>query len=293
MARADHAVAAAEYEHAHALTEDPVLLFKAAGAHDAAGNCEAARAFYERYLAEGTPDDGFRRQAEARIAAARGGACGDPARSAGAGGDADGGGADGAGGDADGAASGSALGAGDAAAALAGDSDAAAPEQGPPPGPLQGPPSFADQEPSWQRSAAWISVGATAALVTAGAMLAMSAESREEDLDYLIRYRDLGTDTPARYAGQIQERYDTLIDEGERLARYSRLTFAAAGVAAAAAAVFFIIDPSSGSSSGPSSGPSSESSAGAGQGRAPATARRHVAPGLVPGGLGVVAGWEF
>lgn len=261
MAEGDPALAAAEYERAHALTQDPVLLFKIAGAHDQAGNCAAARTYYERYLGEGSPDESFRARAEERMTACTTAAA-DPAR---------------------GATTPAGAGSGDPAAQGNAEGNGAAYDgiewitaEGA--GPLGGPPSFIELEPTWQESAGWVSVGTAAALLTAGTMLALSAESRQEDIDYLVRYRDLESEQPARFEGPVQDRYEELVREGEQLELASRLVLGAAGLAAASAAVFFYLDSSA------------RAEALAGDQRA---ARRHVAPALVSGSPGFIAGWEF
>ena len=103
------------------------------------------------------------------------------------------------------------------------------------------PPSLEDEEPSWQRTAAWSSVGIAVALATTGAVLGLSAASREEDVDNLIEFRD-AEGQPAIYTGATRERYNDLISEGDRLESLAVVAFAASGVAAASAALFFFLD---------------------------------------------------
>ena len=267
LGEGDYALAAAEYERAHALTQDPVLLFKIAGAHDRAGECADARIYYERYLQEGSPDESFRARAEERMTACEAAAPA-PARGSGAM-PADAG--EGAG---NGGPAATASPTASAAASAAGDAAGAGGA-----GPDGGPPSFIELEPTWQQSAGWVSVGATAALLTAGTMLALSAESRQEDLEYLVRYRDLNDDRPARYEGPAQDRYEELVREGNQLELSARLVLGAAGLAAASAAVFFYLD--------------SSARADALTEGAPRAARRHVAPALVSGSPGIIAEWEL
>jgi hypothetical protein len=103
------------------------------------------------------------------------------------------------------------------------------------------PPDVVEEPPSWQRTAAWTSVGMTFALGTTAAVLALSAGSREEDIQNLIEFRD-AEGRPATYTGATSDRYRDLVDEGDRLDKLSVVALAATGVAAAASAVFFVLD---------------------------------------------------
>lgn len=103
------------------------------------------------------------------------------------------------------------------------------------------PRSLDEEEPSWQRTAAWSSVGIAVALLTTGAVLGLSAASREEDVDNLIEFRD-AEGQPAIYTGATRERYRDLISEGDRLESLAVVAFAASGVAVASAALFFVLD---------------------------------------------------
>lgn len=109
-------------------------------------------------------------------------------------------------------------------------------------GKVEAPPkSLEEDEPSWQRTAAWSSVGIAIALATTGAVLGLSAASREEDVDNLIEFRD-AEGQPAVYTGATRARYNDLISEGDRLESLAVVAFAASGAAAAAAALFFVLD---------------------------------------------------
>ena len=96
-------------------------------------------------------------------------------------------------------------------------------------------------EPGWERTAAWTTVGITFAFGTAAAVLGLSAASREEDIDNLINFRD-PEGQPAIYTGATRDRYRDLVDEGKRLERLSIAALIATGGAAATAAVFFVLD---------------------------------------------------
>ncbi|ACY16701.1 hypothetical protein [Haliangium ochraceum] len=125
---------------------------------------------------------------------------------------------------------------------------------------------------SAQRSFAWVAVGTAAAFLTSSIVLALSAESREDEMNYLIGFRTPGDGLPSPYAGPIRDRYEELGDEGRRLARYSWITLGLAGASAAAAVALFV----------------TEGGAAASDERA-----RHLRPTLLPGGAGISAGWRF
>jgi hypothetical protein len=103
-------------------------------------------------------------------------------------------------------------------------------------------PTYADEGVRWQRTAAWISVGLAAVGVTAGAVLAASAASREDDLTQLINYRDPITGQQRAFSGTTKDDYQAKIDEGNRLSNFATAAFIGAGVFAAAAVTFFVLD---------------------------------------------------
>jgi hypothetical protein len=91
--------------------------------------------------------------------------------------------------------------------------------------------------PSRNKDAAWLFVGGALTFVTAGAVLAYSTESSEQDLRDL--YETEGSD-PTQYDEETRQRYDDLLDEG---ARYERLAWTAFGLAAGCAVgatIFFV-----------------------------------------------------
>lgn len=278
MKSGDHALAAGEYGKAYEITRDPVLFYKIASAHYEARNCADAVTYFTRYLAEGKPDEKFRAVTQERIDACTARAeqgSGDAAATAGTG--------DRPAGSAGQESSAASEGVADTSAGPSGDDSGneSANESGGEssgaataglPGGDARPPSFADQEVTWQSKAAWVSVGLAATFVTAGAVLGLSASSREEDLRNLIEFR-YADGKPAIYAGNPRARYEDYIDEGERLAGYSRLALGAAGLAAVSATVFFILDARSGKEA-------AETSA-------------QIAPLATPDALGMSAGWRF
>lgn len=265
MNKGDYAQAVTGYTAAYEVTKDPVLFFKIASAHDKGGRCATALPYYERYLAEGKPDERFAALTRERIetckAAGKASPAAEPSSTVPAAGDSAA------------PASATATEAPAPAASTAAEDVPAAPADDEP-APMadvgKAPPSFADQRTTWQRNAGWLSVGIAVTFTTAGAVLAMSASSREEDIDNLIRFR-YPSGEPAQYTGTTRDRYEELVDEGEELATYARIAFGAAGVAAAAATVFFIMDVKT----------------------SPDEARTAIAPMASPDSLGVSASLRF
>jgi hypothetical protein len=210
--KGDHATAAREYGIAYEITKDPVLFYKIGQSYDKAGDCTSASAYYGRYLKEGNPSEEFKQKTEAAMKRCgqtpepeKGTSTGDRKPEAGTG-----------------------------KPEMAPDQEAV--------GAVKAPPrSLVEEEPSWQRTAAWSSVGIAIAFATTGAVLGLSAASREEDVDNLIEFRD-AEGQPATYTGATRERYRDLISEGDRLESLAVVAFAASGAAAAAAALFFILD---------------------------------------------------
>jgi tetratricopeptide (TPR) repeat protein len=212
-AKGDHATAAREYGIAYDITKDPVLFYKIAQSYQQAGDCTSARAYYGRYLKEGNPSEEFKTKTEEAMRTCGQAQPAQPEPQVGA-----------------------APPAGSQAPAAASDQEAvgAAAVSAPPR-------SLEEEEPSWQKTAAWTSVGIAVALVTTGAVLGLSAASREEDVQNLVDFRD-AEGQPATYTGATRERYNDLISEGDRLESLAVVAFAASGVAAASAALFFVLD---------------------------------------------------
>ncbi|HTM23304.1 MAG TPA: hypothetical protein VL172_22435 [Kofleriaceae bacterium] len=264
LKKGEWAIAQREFGTCYEVTKDPVMFYWIAYAHDKGGNCDAATIYYRRYIKEGKPGESDRKRSEDAIARCEGGA--KPPDNGGGGDvkppDNGGGGAVKPVGDDD----------DDGGTGLVkptGDDDL------PPPGGGGGPPSDVDTKPSWKWTAAWISVGGTVAFATAGAVLGLSAKSRQEDIENLIQYRD-NQGRPASFDPLIQARYDDLVDEGKKLDRLSKISFAVAGGAAAAAVLFFVLDHTS-----------SKHAEGS------ASRRIHLAPAVAGDGAGLTLGWEL
>jgi hypothetical protein len=278
-------LAAREYAIAYEITKDPVLFYKIGTANEKAGDCEAALVYYGRYLREAKPDAELRKTTEERIAYCNaktgktGGGTSPTTGSSVTTGTTTGTGAT--------AGTGSTTGPGTGATDTGGGATtgttepaaggALAPDFGDDdddvatPAPGEGGPTFVDEEASWTKTAGWVSVGASVAFLTAGAVLALSADSREEDVQNLIDFRD-PEGQPATYSGNTRSRYEDLVDEGDSFNTYSTIAFAAAGVAAATAVTFFVLDATSG-------------------GSAEAATAFH--PVVGPSTVGFAAGWEF
>jgi tetratricopeptide (TPR) repeat protein len=255
----DWARAAKEYGVAYEITRDPVLFFKLGNAYQLSGDCTRAVEYYERYIAEANPSDEYRADTQTRIAncnTSLAGATTEPAEP----------------------------------------DDPAPPEETTPtpattttPGLEEasaedsaevnvgtdseqvGQPTFLDDEPTWQETAAWTSVGVSFALLSVSAILGLSADSREEDIDNLFRYRD-SEGNPAEYTETVRKRHESLIEEGEDLNTMSMVALGLAGVSTVSAVVFFVLDSSA---SNESEGLSS------------------IRPTLSEDSVGVSAGWTF
>ncbi|NVB78815.1 MAG: hypothetical protein HOV81_10505 [Kofleriaceae bacterium] len=90
---------------------------------------------------------------------------------------------------------------------------------------------------SKKKDTAWLLVGGALTFVTAGVVLAYSANSSEQDL------RDLyvsNNGKPPRFDDNTQKRYDDLVSEGERFEHLSWAAFGLAGGCAIAATVLFL-----------------------------------------------------
>jgi hypothetical protein len=85
----------------------------------------------------------------------------------------------------------------------------------------------------------WLLVGGSIALVTAGAVLAYSANAAERDVEDL--YVGLNG-TPPPFNDTTRKLYDDAIAEGRRYQTLSIVSFGLAGAMAAGAAVWFAVD---------------------------------------------------
>jgi len=245
MKEGRYSAAASEYGIAFEVIQDPILFYKIGVAHQLDGKCDAAVVYFKRYIKEGKPKEDFLATVEDKIAACDGAGGTTPPDPDGDGGmiDADPDAVPDADPDPDPEPDADL----DADADPDTDTDTGAGTGTGADGP--GAPSFLDTQPSWKKSAAWVSVAATVGFGTVGAILLMSSRSRQEDIETLADFRD-AQDLPAEYEGTVQERYETLVDEGESFKRWSTIGFAAAGVAAVAAVTLFALEGKGGGESG-------------------------------------------
>ncbi len=275
FAKGEFAIAAREFGVAYEITKDPVLFYKIAEAQEKSGDCDTAMVYYGRYLREAKPDDEYKKLTQAALKRCGGGSAAKP---------------DTSGGSATGAGSGTGTGAGTdtgtgttatgggtatdtgtgGGASVTGGGSPFGDDDAPPP------PHVTDDEGShWKRTTGWVAVGLTVGLATTGAVLGLSASSRQEDLKNLIDFRSAQGD-PATFEGSIKDKYDNLVDEGQKFDKLSKVAFAAAGGTAIIATVFFILDAKD--------TPKDETTAMRGH---------HVTPIIGAGQVGLGVGWEF
>jgi hypothetical protein len=260
MARADFSSAALEYGVAYDITKDPILFFKIGQANERAGKCPVALTYYNRYVKEGNPNEEYKVLVAERIAACTPGDHGAGDHGAGDHGAGDHGAGDHGAGD---------HGAGDHGGDIAVPIGDDVIGDGGPNGEVG--PSFIDQRGSWKRTGAWISTGLTVGLVAAGAVLALSAEGSEEDIQALIDFRNGGR--PVRY-NEVKSQYDSLAADGKRFDQLATAAFIGAGATTAIAVTLFLLDRG-----------------GTQHDSVPAMA--HVRPTFDRHGGGVAVGWEF
>jgi hypothetical protein len=229
-----YADAMRDFGAAYEITKDPVVFFKIALANEKAGKCDVALVYYARYLREAKPAQHFVDTTKEHVAAC-GGASDDtlagmdgsgsgstPTKSsepevgqgalAATGSDTGSGSDAGAGSDAGSGADLTGLGSGSATPAVT---------------------------HRHGRDLPWLMIGGALAFVTAGAVLAYSASSSEQDIRDL--YVGLDNMSPV-YDMKTQQRYQELLDEGHR---YQYLSLGAFGIAAGftvAATLLFVHD---------------------------------------------------
>ncbi len=274
FAKGEFAIAAREFGVAYEITKDPVLFYKIAEAQEKSGDCDTAVVYYGRYLHEANPDAEYQKLTKAALKRCGAGGSAKPDAGAGTSDTGSGTGDTGTGAAGSGTDSGAAAGAGTGSDTGTGTSASGGgvpfgDDDAPPP------PHLDEERSRWKRTAAWVSVGLTVGLATTGAVLGLSASSRQEDLQNLIDFRSPQGD-PAAFEGSIKDKYDNLVDEGKRLDSMSRIAFVAAGGTAIVATVFFILDAKAPSDDGET-----------------ALRGHHVTPIIGAGQLGFGVGWEF
>ncbi len=251
----DWSKAAQEFGVAYEITRDPVLFFKLGNAYQLNGNCTKAVEYYERYVAEAKPSEEYQADTKARIAT-----CNASTADSGTVGSTE------TVGDKDQTPRPDTRVPGLEESGAEGEANRAGSDSE-----LVGQPTFLNDEASWQETAAWTSVGVTFAFLSASAILGLSANSREEDIDNLHRFRD-SEGNPAVYDATVQKRLETLVDEGEDLNTLSMVALGFAGVSTASAILFFVLDSSA---------------------RKEEEGLTSITPTLSNKSLGVAAGWTF
>jgi len=279
FAKGEYAIAAREFGVAYEITKDPVLFYKIAEAQEKSGDCDTAVVYYGRYLREAKPDAEYKKLTQAALKR-----CGAGATTAkpdtGSGSTSGAGSGTGAGADTGTGAGSSDTGAGADTGAGSSDTGAGADTGTGGGASFDGgggtpPPHVDDDGSRWKRTAAWVSVGLTVGLATTGAVLGLSASSRQEDLQNLIDFRSV-EGNPTTFDGSIKDKYENLVDEGKKFDTLSKVAFAAAGGTAILATVFFILDAGD--------TPKDEQTAMRGH---------HVTPIVGAGQVGLGVGWEF
>jgi hypothetical protein len=194
-----YADAARDYTAAYEISRDPVVFFKIGSAHEKAGACDVAVTWYRRYLDEAKPEEKFAKLAQERIDACKPGSLQPKANVE--------------------------------SKPEAAETKPAEPEA---PAELPAAPVLATSK---KKDAAWLLVGGALTFVTAGVVLAYSANSSEQDLRDLYVSND---GMPPRFDENTQKRYDDLVSEGERFEHLSWAAFGLAGGCAIAATVLFL-----------------------------------------------------
>ncbi len=201
--------AARDFLAAYAITKDPVLFYKIGSAYEKAGNCREALGYYQRYLDEGKPADNFVALTRERIEACTAQLNTTPPAPE------------------------------PEPPAPPDTAPADAPAASPTDAPVEPPADTPIPQPTVNQDRAWLFVGGALAFVTAGAVLAYSTSSAEQDV------RDLyiaNNGRPPEYDANTKKRYEALIDEGRR---YEILTWTSFGLAAGCAigaTIFFLRD---------------------------------------------------
>jgi len=243
--------AAKEFFAAYEITKDPILFFKIGLSHDMAGDCGSASIFYRRYLNEANPTGDEKADAEKRLAAcdAKLGpvSSGEP---------------------------------GPASTPVPTTIPVPELSDEPEPEPEATTPEVEEDSDLYRPSVgkastlqtvAWTTIGAAAAAATAAAVLSISANARQDDLEDLLALPSDGVRVP--FEGVTREQYEDFVDDGERLETMAYIAWGVAGAAATTAIILFIVDSGDDDT---------------------AEASATVVPSAGPNGsVGVSASWEF
>jgi len=241
--------AAEEFNQAYEMTRDPVLLFNVAEAYENAGRREEAIRFYEGYLA-GVPSAQDREDVERKITWLKRERSGWQAPPP-------------------------------APTPSEPPAQTTSPTGAVPPGAGENPnPPSGTEEASGGsrlRTAAWVGVGLTAALLTTAGMFALAAQSKEDDITRRQHFVDPMTGQPLDYnSGSNASDLGQLYDDGRSFKNLSIAFFVVAGATAAGTVTLFLLDHYHWTSA-----------------RAEAKPRLRVGAIAVPGAGQVSLGWSF
>lgn len=236
-----YADAVRDYGGAYEITRDPVLFYKIGSANQLAGKCEVALIYFNRYLKEGRPSETFQKLAKEKIEKCGGtppdvktGTTGTTTTTG----------------------TGTPTGTGTGTTTTTtttnvGTGTTTGPETGTGTTTtttgtgsgtvVVGAGSGSSETPKVHvghrsNKPAWVLVATSVGFITVGAVLAYSASSSESDIDDL--YQGLGGMAPT-FNPTTKQKYDDLVDEGERYEKLSWVSFGLAGVTGIAAAVLF------------------------------------------------------
>jgi hypothetical protein len=98
-----------------------------------------------------------------------------------------------------------------------------------------------DKPPSKMRVAAWVGVAVTVAVLTAGAILSLAAQSRADEISRRFKFVD-SMGQPKMFDATQENDYNNLKNEGELYNSLGIGFFSAAGAAAVATTVLFAVD---------------------------------------------------
>jgi hypothetical protein len=149
---------------------------------------------------------------------------------------------------------------------------APAPEPAPAPAPAPVTGVVEERPSSKLRVAAWIGVAATVAVLTAGAIFGLAAQSRADEIDRQLNFVD-ASGAPKKFDQATQDNLTNLKSDGNLYNGLAIGFFSAAGALAITTTVLFVLDWRHHKES--------------------RTAKLRVAPTVGKGGAGLVAGWSF
>jgi hypothetical protein len=140
----------------------------------------------------------------------------------------------------------------------------AAPAEAPPPGLIEEAPA------SKMRIAAWVGVATTVAVLTAGAIFGLAAQSRADEISRRLTFVD-ANGQPRKFDQMAQDDVNSLASEGHLYNNLAIGFFAGAGACAVVTAVLFGVDAR----------------------HTTKHAKLRVTPSFAKNGAGLVAGWSF